>query len=366
MKQCAVCGAWNQPGDVYCQNCGELLPQERAAVKEPLFVRVKRACGSPVFLAAVILYSVYTFVTIGITIFEWIQNPNGTWVLMQYFAQQMELRDLATLIGEYTTAVLVITALVQFITLLPRLLAMIGFWMFYAACKRRGDAPVHTSGLSFVKVSPILNLICVSFGILFAAIGIIGTFIAMIATGEEIVVISFVVMLILLAATILSLIYYIGVLRTISAVRTASSTGVLGGHISMFVVVWNFVLAAGSIITVVLSFYANRMLNVYTLTDLISGLSVGLFYILISAALLVYRSKIESELMPAMPAVPVIPVPQYTQPVQQTYVRSQYSAPPAQQPYGQPQYGAPPVQRETPYLSEQTSPGPQDDSMFHE
>ena len=47
MRQCAVCGAWNQPGDVYCQNCGELMPQERSAVKEPLFVRVKRACGSP-------------------------------------------------------------------------------------------------------------------------------------------------------------------------------------------------------------------------------------------------------------------------------------------------------------------------------
>ena len=103
MRQCAVCGAWNQPGDVYCQNCGELMPQERSAVKEPLFVRVKRACGSPIFLVAVVLYSVYTLVTIGMTIFEWIQNPNGTGVLMQYFAQQMKLRDLATLIGEYTT-----------------------------------------------------------------------------------------------------------------------------------------------------------------------------------------------------------------------------------------------------------------------
>ena len=78
MKQCAVCGAWNQPGDLYCQNCGELLPQERSDAKEPLFVRVKRACGSPVFLVAVVLYSVYTLVTIGMTIFEWIQNPNGT------------------------------------------------------------------------------------------------------------------------------------------------------------------------------------------------------------------------------------------------------------------------------------------------
>ena len=382
MRQCAVCGAWNQPGDVYCQNCGELMPQERSAVKEPLFVRVKRACGSPIFLVAVVLYSVYTLVTIGMTIFEWIQNPNGTWVLMQYFAQQMKLRDLATLIGEYTTAVLVITALVQFITLLPRLLAMIGFWMFYAACKRQGDAPVRTSGLSFVKVSPILNLICVSFGILFSAIGVVGAFIAMIATGEEIVVISFVVMLILLAATILSLIYYIGVLRTISAVRTASSTGAFGGRISMFVVVWNFILAAGRVITVAFGFYANRMLNVHTLADLISGLSVGLFYVLISAALLIYRSKVESELMPAMPVVPVIPVPQYAQayrqpqygaqppqqtygqpqygaqPPQQTYSQPQYGAQPAQQTYSQPQYGAQPVQQ----LYDQ----PQDDSTFHE
>ena len=57
MKQCSACKAWNRPESVYCAECGAPLPAEREK-QEPFYVKVKRICGSPVFLVAILLFMV--------------------------------------------------------------------------------------------------------------------------------------------------------------------------------------------------------------------------------------------------------------------------------------------------------------------
>ena len=322
MKQCSACKAWNRPESVYCAECGAPLPAEREK-QEPFYVKVKRICGSPVFLVAILLYTVSVLIATITAVYETAAVSVTAQIdQVLYWVSLLGMQDLVNWLVEESASIAVGVTIVRFVTLLPSVLAAAGFWMFYAACRKKGDDPVRSSGLSFVKVAPILALVGVCLLLLVEVVALFGAFVLLGVGGEQAAVVLAVV-LVMLAVTILMLIYYIGLIRTLSVVRAASSTGRRSGQISMYVVVWNFVLAAGTLLSNALLLIQNSILMTSSgIIDLLQGVLTAAFYILVSVVLLQYRSKVELDAF-AQPSVPVVPIPQY----------------PAQRPYPQQNYG---------------------------
>ena len=346
MRNCPACGTPNLDSDFYCQHCGASLfasmqsaaNGQRADWKQTF----RRYVGSPLLLAAILVYALSVLISVGIQMYNWVLMPDAMAQTVYQISRSLGMTDLSSWIVSNMEMANAIALVINLATMLPQFLIVSGLLAFYISCKRKGEQ-IKTGGLSILNV---IIIVLMSFTILALAL-LLFVFLLMlivIAVEEDVwpFMIAIVAVLIGLSAT---LFYQIALLRTISAIRHAAATGVRSGSVSMFVIVWNFILASCfTIIVLALTLQGYYQLEFLSLSSAIITVLSIVFYVLIALVLLSYRNHVEPVLK--QPTPQLVMQPQYRQPMQPQYqqpVQPQYQQPvqPQYQQPVQPQYQQP-------------------------
>ena len=352
MKNCSVCGAQNQDDDFYCQRCGSSLysgnqntsSMQRTDWKETF----RRYVGSPLLLVATLVYGLYVLINVGIQIYNWVLMPDAMVTVIYQFSYSFGMTDLCSWLVQNTEMANAVALVITLATMLPQFLIVAGLLAFYVSCKKEGEQ-IKTGGLSILNVVVIIML---CFTILALVLLLLLFLLMLIVVAVEESAWTFIVALIIMLVGLTAMLFYeIGLLRTISSIRTAASTGTRAGSASMFVVVWNFIMAAClTVIVLALTLQGYYQLEVLSLASAITNILSIVFYVLVSLVLLSYRRNVEPVLKVNVPTMVQpqyrAPVPQYQRPVQPQYqqpVQPQYQQPvqPQYQQPVQPQYQQP-------------------------
>ncbi|MCL2772401.1 MAG: zinc ribbon domain-containing protein [Oscillospiraceae bacterium] len=307
MKICAKCGKENNDSATFCVECGQKFDQPAQPIQpvqqvqesnqnnqygnqppisysqmmasNPVIKLIRQIGASPLFLAAVILFSVT--------------------VLLKLINIFIPAADVSPNINHTIGG---INSFSAFVSSIGPVVICIGMWVQYAACKDVSTGHIKISGLSAIRVMNIINFVlyCILLALAFlgsliilvsgsaiestieeyagdagARFNFAGIATGIIGIGLLIGVIIFGVFLIL---------YYVKLLSTIKSIMTTASTGKPETKISMFVIVMNFILAVVSFVGLSIS---------HSPVTVISSIVNAAFMIVISVALASYRSKIK-------------------------------------------------------------------------
>ena len=320
MKNCSKCGKENDDAATFCTECGQKFEQTSQPAQpvqqsnqnsqynqpamsysqmmssNPVIKLIRQIGTSQLFFIAVILFSVSVLIQ-AINIF--VPSADIT-------------SNLNTILSDYsdngTTDFPVNEAMRTFsglIALIGPVIICIGMWLQYTACKDTSGGIIKTSGLSMIRVMTIINFVlyCIILALAFLGSLILIASGSMIETtmtdmfGETInyggmnfdisgmmgiIGVAFVIAVIIVG--IFLILYFVKLISTIKSILTTASTGKPETKISMFVIVINFIIA----FLLVLSLIGGS-----GLISVISSLINAAFLIVISIALVSYRSKIK-------------------------------------------------------------------------
>lgn len=247
--------------------------------------KIKKIGGSPVLLIAIICFTAGVVANIISLILQSVDLTNLGNEIVAVFGGSEELNQLMASFSS-AFALLPITTIVSSSF---SLVTILGLWMFFAACKSTKPRP-SLVGLSLIKIVKIVELIAIivtfvgavvlTFSVLFGISSLITSM-----AGENntvFIIVSVIVLAIMIIATVLTISYYSGILRTIKAIRMTVNTGVIMGKVSLYVIIANYFIAAFMIVNAVLS------PSIYIL---ISGLFTAVACVLLSVAMSSLRSE---------------------------------------------------------------------------
>ena len=169
--------------------------------------------------------------------------------------------------------------------LTPTILVAIGLWLVWSNAKNAASDRMGTSGFSLITAGVVITFVCVCLLILLGLIASVITIIGGAATsgyGGEFALGGGIFMLIVVGGlATLFIIYYAKILGTIGAAKSTALSGITNPKISMFVPVFNFIVAFFSLFTL---FFGG-------VAGIFSGLINIAFLIMISVVIINYRSQ---------------------------------------------------------------------------
>ena len=180
-------------------------------------------------------------------------------------------------------------------------ITVLGMWLFFASCA--GSKPVpSTVGITLTRGVVITEIVLISI-----MIGIVAIVSCMLLFGASflnsslryysgdftpmaMIGIVAVVICVVLAVCILMLIYQVKILKTTKVIRNTLRTGQVQGNVSMYHIVFNFIMVAFYVITI-----AGNFINTYYVASVVPAMIQSLLmiisYISITVSLLMLRSK---------------------------------------------------------------------------
>lgn len=310
MKFCSKCGGHINEGISFCPHCGTKLavtyqesihhqPYEPSPYTQPSLppaVEALRKLGaSPLFLAAIILYALSAL----FSFFSSVSDSSG---IMGFIYRIASMLDAEYAIYSYMDEIYSIASVGSIISsligMIPAILVWIGLLLVYKACRNPKGNTISLVGFNVLKVLKILGFVfscigffLVEFILLIALIASASTF-----SGSETEGILLAAMAIILVAAVISIIYYIKLLKSLDSAKYTILTGTPDCRASRFVGVMCFIGAALSV--------AGILGQIIALTAGVSALN--LFFGMISAILSAteatifgilifrYRSKMKS------------------------------------------------------------------------
>lgn len=231
-------GAWPMPPQP------PVDPQKAAKTLET----VKAMGRSPLYLAAVILLSLNCLGSLAAQLFL----PG------EVLAQLQRMIPMVTVdvdLGSFTGGMWLSTLFSAILGMAPELLILVGLWMVFAAARDRQTPGMKTGGLTLLKGMSIFRLVVCALALFF---GILLPVILLVVIGQipdrelpvkgMILIAMIVVLLGCLVVFGLGLWFSVCVLRTVSTVRETVRTGLPSDRVSVFVPVWLFLSAAGTLL----------------------------------------------------------------------------------------------------------------------
>ena len=278
---------------------GPFLPPAEAS-------RLIRSVGSsPLFLVATILFSTSFLIDMYQRFSMILQygayyNPLGMYGNLFY---SMGLDDMYSDIYSAMRDVSAVTTIFSLLFLVFPLLIVIGLWLFFGASMRKGSdafpTTTSTSGLTLIKTSVMIQniFLLVLLGVIWVVslIGLIASGTMLSSYGDAGVATAVFIGLLfaLSAAFVLLIIYMIGIVKTANTAVSAFRGLPSGNHVSMFVVVFNFIAAFFTFGSTIYSAAANPY---YSIPSILQGLSSAVVMALISIGMIIARSKLAARI----------------------------------------------------------------------
>ena len=163
---CSNCGIENVEGAVFCKNCGKNLTQPAVPVKaakpplsnNPVLNVIKKVASSPLFLVAIIAYSVQI---LGSVITAAASGPLFSGmiynILYEFGADiPYEFYNILDSIAMAGSGPVIVGTIIG---LIPTILICIGLWITYASARSRTSDTMKTSGLTMIKVITVIQLV---------------------------------------------------------------------------------------------------------------------------------------------------------------------------------------------------------------
>lgn len=281
---CKMCGVENADGSAFCKNCGinlsaPVAPATPAAVPpvqvtvqplstNPVLNAVKKVASSPLFLVAVIVYSLQILLTlinsttIGARLEMFLYN------LLDRFGgnapyEFYEAVDSISRIGDIPYVLFTVVGLI------PTILICIGLWITYSSARNRLSDGMKTSGLTMIKVITIIQLVfsCISLALteILLMLLVVGVAAEELYNAGVIIAILAFVVIISVAAYVLEIIYLAKIIKSINTAKNTITTALPSDKVSTFVAVWAFISAAGKLFGLA----SNFLLSAATMTSLI-------------------------------------------------------------------------------------------------
>ena len=262
---CSNCGIENAEGAVFCKNCGKNLTQPSAPVKvakpplsnNPTLNVIKKVASSPLFLVAIIAYSVQILGSVIVAAGSGPLFSGMIYNILYEFGADIpyELYDILDGIAMAGSGPVIVGTIIG---LIPTILICIGLWITYASARSRLSSGMKTSGLTMIKVITIIQLVGDCLTLAAFEIFLMFAVVASAAEAYGFVVVIFVFIVILgTAMYILQIIYLSKIVKSINTAKNTIATGVPSNKVSSFLAVWAFVSAAGFIFSLPASFISS-------------------------------------------------------------------------------------------------------------
>ncbi len=294
---CKNCGSQNQDNDLFCHQCGMKLTQnninnmhivqnEQIANGDILQQEICTyisLCKSPLSFIAVIIFSAALLLNI-IGLLLLLGDINNAFNVLDSLPGNFI--SFSNYFSDYITRI-VIGALIARI---PNMLVITGLWLNFVYVMKTAGSYVKTTGLTIIKTSLIIKLICAC--IICAFIGLI----LLVASGYD----DNVVMIILAAIIIMAgnIFYYIKLIKTINSMKIVASAGKSSYGVSVYAAVITFIIGFFTLLYVFVPFI--------NIAFRISYLCNSAAYVMFGILIFIYRSKIKSPVITYIPqAVPV-------------------------------------------------------------
>ncbi len=189
---------------------------------------------------------------------------------------------------------------------IPMLIMVIGMWLFLAACASKNPVP-STAGITMVRgaiityiviLSIVLGLVViVSAVVIFAGVmaGASANYSYQGFAYQEVLqasmAVALVIVIAVIAILILCLIYYTKMLKTTKVIRNILRTGRITENISMFHIVFNFIVIVFNVISIIFSLVTARYVSsaiptvIQTLLSMIACISITVTLIMLRSRL---------------------------------------------------------------------------------
>ena len=278
------------------------------ASANPAVDAVKKTGGSAIFLTATITYTVMALFNL-ISAFMPTPSPYADLIY--------------EVTGDYSVYSAVSTIqsasiFVALIAMIPTILAAVGLWMAFGACKTKNPR-VSTGGFNMVSAVLIVRLVLMC--ILLALICIVMLIAAMavheamsyvsslsfygysnadsiLGIGSAVFTIIFIILILFFA---MSIVYYAKAVGTVGVIKKAANGIIAGKKISLFVIVVNFIFVGFGVIGAMIHLAA------FSLFSFLSSLLQVTFYVLINIALIQLRSSLENTVHNSMSGTGAVP-----------------------------------------------------------
>lgn len=259
-------------------------PSSETAAK--VLETVKTVGTSPLFLIAVILFSVSVLLSFINSLIPSVQAPEYISELADLF-EMFDMGDILDELYESAGSVSIVSAVTGII---PGALLVTGMWMTYTFLMR---GRMQTSGLTMIKVIVIIDLVALS--VVLGLVELILVFALTVASGlgnaDEAAIVIGVLIIVLAAAMALLIVYYAKLNKTINVVKSTVVTGIPSDRVSPYVAIFNFVSGGISALASLTSFNSGVL-------DAISSFCSSVAIILFGAVILVYRGRMRGFMNP--------------------------------------------------------------------
>ena len=295
-----------------CPKCGRNIPDGSVCPcsyntpvlsSNPAVNTLKTIGSSPLFLVVSNLLSIAPVLTIA----SQLGLRDNVWDLF-YYAMQLDLDP--SLFYPVIDAASSMSVAGAVLSAVPAILIAVAMWITYASCRDTQSGNVSTAGLTICKVLSIISLVCICIlaailvlfmvilliaGVAEAANDVYGYDASIAQAGIAVLLVLFVILAAVLA---LAVIYQVCVIKTINRIKATATTGVPDNRIPNFLVVMNYIEAAGMVLA--------GLANLFTTPILGLGSLVGAAtLVIISIILTRYRSGMTLLMYP--PVQPVYP-----------------------------------------------------------
>ena len=324
MSFCSRCGSQLTEGAAFCQSCGQKIASASTAQPTqntseqpnysyipysadiapatPAIGVIKKIASSPLFLTAAIAFTlvmVFEFIS-AFTFGRLFEAAVGYFFrfadLTESYELQHALYDLEYYLSDIINILTSVSVSVMFVGMIPSILVSVGLWRTFAAGADRKTGGFSTAGLTMIKVITVISFVftCIGYSaalilMLIFTIGVIG-YSYSVPVGAFII--FFFALSVLVAAAVLTVLWFVKILKMINAVKTTARAGNADPYASKYVGVWCFLTAFGNFFSLVTAFgIAAKM------SALCSAVAFCCFGILIFT----YRSRMKALAYTPMP-----------------------------------------------------------------
>lgn len=172
----------------------------------------------------------------------------------------------------------------SFLGYIPTVLMSVGIWMLFLSAKNATDDALNPSGLTFVKVSTIIHIVCLILATLFVEFIFFMLAWAFNEVADGLVSVVITVMIVFAVFMAFPIFMYIKVVTTVNTMKRTIQTQVPSYKVSVFVAVMSIVSGVG---------YVILLLNSISLFSVLSSVSMAVACIGFGVFLFRYRKEMQ-------------------------------------------------------------------------
>lgn len=279
MKKCFRCKNRIANDASFCPVCG--VDFTRLSEPNSLVIpTLKKMATSPLYLACAIAYTCQIVFSICSLIWD---RASVISMLQKYLLSGSASLEMSMAISSLSQEFSGIN-IASFLGYIPTVLMSVGIWMLFLSAKNATDDALNPSGLTFVKVSTIIHIVCLILATLFVEFIFFMLAWAFNEVADGLVSVVITVMIVFAVFMAFPIFMYIKVVTTVNTMKRTIQTQVPSYKVSVFVAVMSIVSGVG---------YVILLLNSISLFSVLSSVSMAVACIGFGVFLFRYRKEMQ-------------------------------------------------------------------------